>query len=180
MQSMSKNLTFSYDENGNVSCKGDATTKKEEYMKEILENNSITVLLEVQNNSYNKKGILKDGGGFFGNKLNDSKDAVTTFQAINVNVSEKYDKRCKRPGNMIWHEIAESFEGGKISLGSGLNAVAYKYGSNNTVYLSAHRKAGRYFPGDIIHEEVFKINYYPVNCFNQFLKPGTYCNYWYE
>ena len=55
MQSMSKNLTFSYDENGKVSCKGDAATKKEEYMKEILENNSITVLLEVQKVSEKKR-----------------------------------------------------------------------------------------------------------------------------
>ncbi len=149
MQSKTNNLTFSCNDDGTVSYSGSPKTKMEEYMASILDNDNIHINLEVQTTNYNKKGNLKNGAGFYGNIISEDGNQVSTMQAINILASERYDRLCKNKGNMIWHEIAESFEGGIISLRNNTNAAPARFGMANSVYDAAHFNAGLFFPGNI-------------------------------
>ena len=152
MQSKTNNLTFSCNDDGTVSYSGSPKTKMEEYMASILDNDNIHINLEVQTTNYNKKGNLKNGAGFYGNIISEDGNQVSTMQAINILASERYDRLCKNKGNMIWHEIAESFEGGIISLRNNTNAAPARFGMANSVYDAAHFNAGLFFPGNIISD----------------------------
>ncbi len=149
MKSKTNNLTFSYSDDGTVSYSGKPKTKMEMYMASILDNENILINLEVQETNYNPKGNLKKGGGFFGNQISNDGITINTFQAINVLASKKYDRLCKNKGNMIWHEIAESYEGAVISLRNKTNATPARICSYNTIYTTAHYNAGKFFPGTI-------------------------------
>ena len=149
MKSKTNNLTFSYSDDGTVSYSGNPKTEMEMYMASILDNENILINLEVQETNYNPKGNLKKGGGFYGNQISDDGITINTFQAINVLASKKYDRLCKNKGNMIWHEIAESYEGAVISLRNKTNATPARIGSYNTIYTAAHYNAGKFFPGTI-------------------------------
>ena len=166
MQSKTRNLFFSYDNNGTVTYDGTPESDMEKYMTSILDNENVLVNLEVQKTNYNPKGIIKKGGAFYGNEISEDGKSVTTMQAINLITSEKFDKLCKNNGNMIWHEIAESYEGGIISLKRKENATPAYILSNNTVYSAAHYNAGRFFPGTI-HYDPFHTFIYTTNnnCF---------------
>ncbi len=146
IQQKSKNMKFSIDENGKLTFEGKAKTKKEQYMAEIINSEDVHVNLKAQNHSdYNGETI--DIGGFGGNKLSEDGKSITTFQVINVAQSSKQDRECNNMGNMIWHEISESYIGGRISLANQQNAPAATKGSDKTIYRKAHYAAGRFFPG---------------------------------
>nr|MCR4815967.1 hypothetical protein [Bacteroidales bacterium] len=123
IQQKSKNMVFSIDENGKLTFSGKAKTKTEKYMAQIIESSDVQVNLQVQDHS-NYNGETIDIGGFGGNTLSDDKKTVSTNQVINVARSAEQDKICKNLGNMIWHEISESYEGGAISLRTGKSAPA--------------------------------------------------------
>ena len=180
MQYKSNNLRFTYDDRGIVTYEGNAQTKSEKYMEEILNSSDVSVLLDVQKNNNNPKGYISKGGAFYGNRLNESEDAVTTFQAINIITSEKYDKMCKKPGNMIWHEISESYEGGKISLATHKSASPAIIGLYNSVYETAHLKAGRFFPGTIVPDEAFRVTFFSGLNSEPKLQTLIFYNYRYE
>ena len=163
MQSKTNNLTFSCNDDGTVSYSGSPKTKMEEYMASILDNDNIHINLEVQTTNYNKKGNLKNGAGFYGNIISEDGNQVSTMQAINILASERYDRLCKNKGNMIWHEIAESFEGGIISLRNNTNAAPARFGMANSVYDAAHFNAGLFFPGTIKYNVFFSSTYVSQN-----------------
>lgn len=102
--------------------------------------------MKVQNHS-NHNGQTIDIGGFDGNALSEDGKSITTFQVINVAKSGNQDIECDNLGNMIWHEISESYEGGLISLTNQKNAPPAIKGNDKTVYRKAHYAAGRFFPG---------------------------------
>lgn len=54
---------------------------------------------------------------------------------------------------MIWHEIAETYEGGLISLGKGVRSPAAIGGNDKTIYKEAHYNAGAFFPGSIVKSD---------------------------
>ena len=148
IQQKSKNMVFSIDENGKLTFSGKAKTEAEKYMAQIIESHDVQVNLQVQDHS-NYKGETIDIGGFGGNNLSDDKKTVLTNQVINVARSAKQDKICKNPGNMIWHEISESYEGGAMSLRTKTSAPAAIRDNDRTIYDNAHYEAGKYFPGTI-------------------------------
>lgn len=146
IQQKSKNMTFSIDKNGKLSFEGEAKTKRERYMANIINSENVHVNLKVQNHS-NHNGQTIDIGGFDGNALSEDGKSITTFQVINVAKSGNQDIECDNLGNMIWHEISESYEGGLISLTNQKNAPPAIKGNDKTVYRKAHYAAGRFFPG---------------------------------
>lgn len=149
LQQKSTNMTFSLDENGKLEFSGEAKTKKEKYMASIIQSNKFHVNLTVQDNSDNK-GETFDIGAFDGNTLSSDGKSVTAFQVINLKKSKEQDKLCENEGNMIWHEIAEAYEGGLISLSKGISAKpAIPRNGINLIYDKAHCNAGTYFPGKI-------------------------------
>ena len=148
IQQKSKNMAFSIDKNGKLTFSGKAKSKAEKYMARIIESREVQVNLQVQDHS-NYNGETIDIGGFGGNNLSDDKKTVSTNQVINVARSAEQDKICKNPGNIIWHEISESYEGGAISLRTGKSAPAAIRGNDRTIFNEAHYKAGKYFPGTI-------------------------------
>ena len=148
IQQKSKNMKFSIDENGKLTFEGKAKTKKEEYMANIILSGDVHVNLQVQNHS-EFYGETIDIGGFDGNVLSGDGKSIATFQVINVVKSGKQDNICNNLGNHIWHEIAESYEGGKISLLKQKNAPSAIEGKDKTIYNAAHYAAGKFFPGTI-------------------------------
>ena len=152
IQQKSKNMKFSINEQGLLTYEGKAKTKQEKYMRKIIENPNIHVNLQVQENS-NYNGVTIDIGGFAGNTLSPDKISVNAYQVINVIQSADMDKKCNNPGNMIWHEIAEAYEGGLISSGKGVNAPAAIGGNDKTIYKEAHYNAGAFFPGSIVKSD---------------------------
>jgi hypothetical protein len=55
---------------------------------------------------------------------------------------------------MIWHEIAESYEGGLLAISTGKSAKRALQGDYNPIYEKAHYYAGKYFPGTIRIETI--------------------------
>jgi len=148
IQQKSKNMKFFINEHGKLSFDGEAKTRKEKYMAEIIQSGNVHVNLEVQNHS-DFYGETIDIGGFDGNVLSGDGKSITTFQVINVARSSKQDLECENMGNMIWHEISESYEGGRISLVRQENAPSAIDGNDEAIYRKAHYAAGKFFPGTI-------------------------------
>ena len=157
MNSATKNLHFSIEEDGKVVCSGKAHSLKERMMKRIINSADITVNLSVQDNDAiegNPLPINEAGGAYMGNTLNTEKDHVTARQVVNVNSLAKYDNLTNKKGNLIWHEILESYFGGETSLKIGVpsgNSLESK-----DRYIKAHNKAGWFFPGTIQPHQVMK------------------------
>ena len=159
MQGYTKNLTFGLKDGKVEIVKGKARTKEEKYMAQIINDKSINVKVSTMNSK------VGDGGGaFWGNSLDqdylsdDIEDfhntAITTVNAtqlVNLNQlasSEGEITSGCRKGSLIWHEIAEGYEGGKISRATNTPAQpAYNYGKGNSIFWQAHYNAGEYFPG---------------------------------
>ena len=153
IQQKSSNMTFSVDNNNMLTYEGKAKTRMEKYMKKIIESKNVNVYLYVQSNSeYNGRTI--DFGGFNGNMLNEDGSVVHASQVVNVKNSAKWDQECKNLGNAIWHEIAEAYEGGLISLDNQMNAQPALVGIENPIYSKAHYNAGEFFPGTIETKEI--------------------------
>ena len=148
IQQKSSNLTFSIDGNNMLTCKGNAKTKMEKYMKKIIESKNTNVDLCVQNNSSYRDQTI-GFGGFDGNTLSNDGTMVFASQVVNVLETNKWDKKCMNPGNGIWHEIAEAYEGGLISLNAQVDAQPALVGARNPIYDKAHYNAGAFFPGTI-------------------------------
>ncbi len=157
MNSATKNLQFSIEEDGKVVCSGKAHSLKERMMKRIINSTDVRVNLTVQDNNViegNPLPINEAGGAYMGNSLNAEKDYVTTSQVVNVNSLAKYDYLTNKKGNLIWHEILESYYGGKTSLKTGVpsgNAL-----ESYDRYEKAHNKAGWFFRGTIQPHQVMK------------------------
>ena len=161
MEKQTNNLSFYVNNRGIVLFNGEAKTESEKYMINILSDPEVIVNLSVQGNNYIPKKINnKYGTAFMGNEIRDN-GIVDAFQSINVNLSEKYDKLCKNPGNMIWHEISEAYEGGHISLLYNTNAGVAYTNETNHIYETAHNKAGYYFPGNITSDHF--MTYWHIN-----------------
>ena len=146
MQSRSKNLTFYRNDNGVVGYKGEAKTKEEKYMVEIISNSQVIVNLQVKDRGI---GFFDYAGYFMGNKfITDDKKKILANQILNIKTAADWDRKGHRPGNMIWHEIAEAFEGGLASISSGVEAEP-STSNEYPPYKNAHFKAGEYFPGSL-------------------------------
>jgi RHS repeat-associated protein len=152
MQSRSENLEFTRDaETGEISVTGKAKTAEEKYMQKIINDQKITVNFTASNNEKTTQGQTYNIGAFMGNTVEKDANGKTThvnaYQEYNVSKGADADKKVNSPGNFIWHEMAEGFEGGKISAKSGVSAGIALEGVTNSVYDAAHYRAGAYFPG---------------------------------
>ncbi len=155
MNSATKHLQFSINEDGKVVCSGKALSRKERMMERIINSADVTVNLTVQDNDViegNSLPINEAGGAYMGNSLNAEKDHVTTRQVVNVNSLAKYDNLTNKKGNLIWHEILESYYGGKTSLKIGVPSGDALESYDR--YEKAHNKAGWFFPGTIQPHQV--------------------------
>jgi RHS repeat-associated protein len=161
MNSATKHLQFSINEDGKVVCSGKALSRKERMMERIINSADVTINLFVQDNDFieGSNFLIDEGGGaFMGNTLDETKKHVTTTQIVNVNSLEKYDNLTNNAGNLIWHGITESFEGGKFSLKSGVPSGNSKESFDR--YRQAHNKAGWLFPGTIEKRQCTRDNSY--------------------
>jgi hypothetical protein len=153
MQSRSENLKFSRDaETGEISITGKAKTAEEKYMQRIINDEKITVNVTATNNDEVTSGGTFDIGAFMGNTVEKNANGevihVNAYQEYNVAKGGEADRKVKSPGNFVWHEIAEGYEGGKISAKTGIPAgKAFNDGNPHPVYDAAHNQAGVYFPG---------------------------------
>ena len=112
MNSASKHLTFFIGADGRVSCTGKARNRRERMMINIINSQDVTVNMEVQDHDRisGSDDIINEGGGaYMGNTLNADKSHANTRQIVNVDKLEFYDKATNKNGNLIWHEIGESF-----------------------------------------------------------------------
>ena len=150
MNSNSQSLDFSIDAKGRVICDGHPITAKERYMKKICNDDKINVSLNcLEHNQINEKyGISQGGGSFLGNLLSADGQTVDCFQVVNANRIEYYSNLVNSPGGLIWHEISEAYEGGRIALKTGISSPHSL--AKGTSYSQAHWNAGRFFPGSIV------------------------------
>ncbi|MDD4210283.1 MAG: hypothetical protein PHI52_08115 [Bacteroidales bacterium] len=154
MASKSKNLKFEMNSYGKVSIiGGKAKTKEEKYMQKMINDQDVTVNIRATNNETTSSGEFFDIGACMGNKV--EKDAngnvthVNAYQEYNVNKGRFLDGQVNTPGDMIWHEIAEGYEGGKISMITGISEKpAFDNGKPNIFYDDAHGRANLFFLGD--------------------------------
>ena len=150
MNKQSKNLNFSIGDNGRVKCDGRAMSAKERYMKKICNDDKINVSLSCMDHDRISQiyDVSNGGGSFLGNSLSEDKTTVDCFQAVNVNILDKYSNLTNSPGSLIWHEIAEAYEGGRLALATGFSSPNSL--SVGSFYDQAHWNAGKFFPGSII------------------------------
>jgi len=150
IQQKSKNMFFSLDENNRLTYTGEAKTEEEKYMAKIINSKEVIIDLCIHNNKYFNGKKLETIGGFDGNALSKDGKSVYASQIINIRDSDKWDKLCKNLGNAIWHEIAEAYEGGLLSIDRQQDAEpAFAGKKDNPIYQKAHYNAGKYFPGTV-------------------------------
>jgi RHS repeat-associated protein len=161
MQSRTKNLTFTRGEDGRISVTGKAKTSEERFMKKNIENKKIEVNVRATNTNKTNAGddFGNITGAFMGTEIEkNAKGKVTcvdAFQDYQVSNGARDDKKVNSPGNFIWHEIAEGFHAGKISIRIKSNeGKALDDGLSHPIYSKAHNRAGQYFPGQI-HTNVY-------------------------
>ena len=148
MQQKTSNLKFHINNDGVISYSGKAKTKAEKYMARIIEDEDVVVNLKAQNHS-NNNGKTFDFGAFDGNTLSDDETHIEANQIINVIKSRETDKKCKDPGNAVWHEIAEAYEGGLLSKTYRIGIPASGSDPKEYYFNLAHSSAGRFFPGNV-------------------------------
>ena len=142
-------VSFSFDDKGRVTCSGEAKTKIEKYMKEIIDNKDITVNLTVQESNEDENGYEIIGGSFDGNKFKDEAHTqINAYQTVDLISANENDLKAGKSwqGQTIWHEISEAFEGGLISINSSKEASKAFRGETNLIYDQAHKNASNIFP----------------------------------
>ena len=139
------NLTLTKNDNGMISIIGDIPSKlnsRDQWLMSIINDKKITVNItatdaDIQN---------RYGGAFWGNKVNFDADgnaiSVSTDQRVNPLKNYILDSFGER-GQTIFHEITESFLGGKYSMIFGKSALPAVQGNStyNTIADPAHRDA---------------------------------------
>ena len=156
MQKRTKNLTFEKNEQGYVICSGEAVTEEEKYMEKIIGSDEVIVNLWIQNTDIIKNASLdggasqlktdEGGGAFMGNRLSDDGQKVYGYQVLNASAAIKVDYNS---GTLIWHEIAESYEGGLISKKARTSCQYSNTENARSVYSKAHERANAYFSGNV-------------------------------
>ena len=149
IQQKSKNMKFSIAENGKLTFEGKAKTKEEKYMKKIIDDNNVTVKLTVQMSNKDDNGHEITGGSFDGNKFkSEEKNQIYAYQTVDVITANENDLKVGESwqGQTIWHEMAEAYEGGLISIKIGKEASKAFAGEKNSIYQSAHYLASKIFP----------------------------------
>ena len=151
----SSSLYFSVEENGRLNAvqrSGTELTDDDKYMLNIINSDKVNVNLLVKDNDDVSKNLkIKYGGSYCGNNLkyNNNNDiiGVDCIQAINVNTLGKLDRLTWSTGELIWHEISESYEGGLIAINNKWHSTPSS--EPGTTYKEAHCAANRHFLGDI-------------------------------
>ena len=149
IQQKSKNMKFSIAENRKLTFEGKAKTKEEKYMKKIIDDNNVTVKLTVQMSNKDDNGHEITGGSFDGNKFkSEEKNQIYAYQTVDVITANENDLKVGESwqGQTIWHEMAEAYEGGLISIKIGKEASKAFAGEKNSIYQSAHYLASKIFP----------------------------------
>lgn len=136
---MSENGSVSYSTPDGVNLKGAAKR-----VSQIIDENSIKVRIQTTRNVvYNNHTFV--GGMFYGNTYNEEDGVVTTLQVVNMRTLGILDEMTNsNSGTLLLHEVTESYEGGKISLGKKQSAPAANDSETsdpNSVYNLAHGKA---------------------------------------
>jgi len=174
----SSNLKFMRNSaTGGISVTGEAKTEKEVYMKNIIQSNDVIVIVNVQDNpiiNYNgKKYKMTEGGGAhmgvshiyeYDNKEQLIRTIAEATHFVNITRFLEADGN----GELLWHEIAEGFECGIITLNNGVpNSI---YGNkDNKVYTEAHEKVNLIFCGEVESYDyyysggIFSRSYYYIN-----------------
>ncbi len=141
--------TINQDQNGNnVALNSDT-----QQLVDAIDDGSITVNIDAQNDNYNSDNSLRVGGSFMGNTVTQDaqgNNTVTANQEINPNVLENFSDANGNPGADTLHEVTEAYQGAKISQASGVSSP--NAGQPGSVYPTAHQAATP--PSGVITEHV--------------------------
>lgn len=165
-------LNLAMDNGGNVKytqVEGAKLDKGSKKLAEAIDNHSVIVNVNATDNKTDSKGRLSVGGSFQGNQIIEgggqggTTNSVIATQDINPNVLSAADSYYDKPGANTLHEVTEAYEGGKMSLASGVSSGDAK--AEGSVYEKAHGAATK--QAGPIFETVFDVagNKLPQNVY---------------
>ncbi|MDR1791821.1 MAG: RHS repeat-associated core domain-containing protein [Bacteroidales bacterium] len=195
MQSRTKNITFSFGENGIINAtvnKRAKLSKEEQYMLDIATRKGVTAQIVAGTSDITSAGVKMAGAGaFMGTTFSEESGTAVSRNEVNIRTTASLDKKTGSAGNYLWHEIAEGFEAGVLSIDKCTSAEpafgrSNVFGefiptSDHSIYNSAHNRAGKYFGGalrTILSSELncFKIYGDIKALFDKSFKKGTFIN----
>jgi hypothetical protein len=146
LQEATPNLQIKRDEEtGQLSYDGQAKTRAERKVAEVIDDDKITVNIIAENSAtftYMGRNYKTNGGSFLGNVIvnnADGSNSAHTFQYVNPEMFANDYKG--NIGQGMLHEISESHIGGKISLRNGIPAGPAVHDVFNPIYDKAHNRA---------------------------------------
>jgi RHS repeat-associated protein len=144
-------LQLTMDENGKVSYLPDflgtsVANENSTQLQTAIDDKSITVNVEARSTSKSETGQLFFGGGFFGNTVTKKGpiNEVSTQQLVHPGAMKKAENIIGKPGQLILHEVTESYQGALIAQGTGQStppATQVDADNPTSVYSQAHAAA---------------------------------------
>ena len=169
----STNLTLTRDPKTKiVTATGNPITADDQKLLDVINSTDVTVTVTANNSGGNS------GGAFMGNVVSKStesaeistnnkpfKSSQFQYEKTMVNAKQTVNPwKLKmidlfyggKPGQSMLHEVTEAFQGGLISMKTGISALpAIKGNSTYNIYLGAHNRATRQ-PGDgLVDPQIF-------------------------
>jgi len=158
----STSLKLSRDsQTGKIEATGRAKSKSDKQLLAAINDENIDVNVTASNSLQTSTGLDYIGGAFMGNKIIEntstldipelnfsielSGKSIEASQEVNPNMLEYYDNAAGTNGAFMKHEVTEAYEGAKISLSTGIEALPAIKGNAtyNSIYLPAHDAASK-------------------------------------
>jgi len=140
----STELTITQNASGTISATPIGTAPLSSGAQQIYDaanSSTITVNVTAENTKTTSTGNLYVGGAFMGNTVTKTAtgNTVVANQEVNPQVLGKMSNTNLSPGADMLHEVAEAYQGAKISQASGVSSPAA--GQAGSVYTQAHNAA---------------------------------------
>ncbi|MDO9256262.1 MAG: RHS repeat-associated core domain-containing protein [Bacteroidales bacterium] len=159
----STSLDLSMADDGKVSAAGEAQTKSDNQLLSAINDQNIDVTVTATNSLTLSDGSYTQGGAFMGNNVTQTSGTeilngvpeevpitkVSANQEVNPAMLNFYDQKTgSQTGSFILHEVTESYEGAKISQGTGVSALPAAKGNAtySSIFLPAHIAASNQPP----------------------------------
>ncbi|MGV6944283.1 RHS repeat-associated core domain-containing protein [Sphingobacterium kyonggiense] len=141
--SMSEDGSVTYTRNLNSKGKPARLKGDAKRLAEVIDHSNIFVKVEAERTDMPLAGSYSIGGSFLGNDMvsHEGSSYVVAYQFTNPDLLGSADGFMGTMGKLMMHEVTEAFEGGKISLKSGVPADPPFGGKQSSVYRTAHRRA---------------------------------------
>ena len=130
-------------------------SQDQQKLMSIIDDNSICVNVYTVDGFFTTDDHFMVGGAFMGNQYDSHSKKVNTYQQVNPSFLGKVDQTYSTIGSMLFHEITESYEGGRLALKDGVSvpmATNADVMNQYSYYNRSHNAASPQYP---LHEQYY-------------------------